>query len=72
MTLTSSFRLSSVSGGMLMRTIFPSFKGFKPRSDFWIAFSISPVILESQGWIMMIRLSGTEREATWASGVGTP
>ena len=52
--------------------IFPSDMGFTPRSDFWIAFSISPVAEVSQGWMVMVLLSGAEIVATWLRGVGCP
>ncbi len=57
---------------MLIRTILPSLIGLSPSSDFWMAFSIAGITLESQGEIWIMRLSGTDRDATWLSGVGTP
>src|SRR5581483_8454600 len=46
---TSSLRRSSLSWGMESRMIVPSLLGFRPRSDFWIAFSISGRALRSHG-----------------------
>ena len=54
------------------RISLPSLAGISPRSDFWIAFSMAPMAVTSQGEIRISRLSGTERLATWFSGVGTP
>ena len=40
---TRSRRRSSVSGGIGTRMSLPSFCGLSPRSDAWIAFSMSPI-----------------------------
>src|SRR5699024_8363706 len=58
-SLTSSFLLSSVSSGSTRRITFPSLLGFKPRSEARIAFWISLIIEDSQGWIWIILASGT-------------
>jgi len=71
-TLTSSLRRSSVSGGMLMRMILPSLTGVRPRSDFMMAFSMAEKAPRSQGWMVRLRLSGTEMEAICLRGVGVP
>ena len=71
-TLTSSLRRSSVSGGMLMRMMRPSLTGVRPRSDLRMAFSTTEMPPLSQGWMVMVRLSGTATEAIWEMGVGVP
>jgi len=55
-----------------MRMILPSLTGVSPRSDFRMAFSTRPKAARSQGWMVMVRLSGVEREAIWSMGVGVP
>jgi hypothetical protein len=37
-----------------------------------IAFSIALSWLASQGWITIVRASGTEMDAIWLTGVGVP
>src|SRR5207237_263744 len=59
----SCLRRSSVGDGMARRTSLPSFTGVRPRSDAMIAFSIALSWLASQGWITMVRASGTEMDA---------
>ena len=71
-SFTSSLRRSSVSSGKTRRIIFPSLLGFNPRSEQRIAFSIALIMLDSHGWIWIIRASGTEMFATCWSGVGAP
>ena len=50
----------------------PSLPGFNPSSDFWIAFSTALMIVRSQGWIRIMRASGTVMVASWFKGVGFP
>jgi hypothetical protein len=56
---------------MLRRTTLPSLAGVRPRSDFWMAFSILGSIPGSQGWMRSVFGSGTETVATWFRGVST-
>ena len=70
--LLRSRRRSSVSCGMISRMTWPSLLGVRPRSDFRMAFSMSPMVLRSQGRIISMRGSGTEMPASWFSGVGAP
>ena len=46
------------SVGMVSRITLPSLLGVRPRSDFWIAFSIALIWLASHGWITSVRGSG--------------
>src|SRR6266436_2281642 len=55
---TRSLRRCSVSSGIGMRMILPSFTGVRPRSDWKIARSISPIALRSNGWMTSKRDSG--------------
>ena len=71
-TLTSSFRRSSVGGGITRRRTSPSLCGLRPRSDFWMAFCTFPTMLLSQGWISRSLASGTDMDASWLSGVLVP
>ncbi len=57
---------------MFSRTTEPSTFGVSPISLFWIAFSIAPRTLRSQGWITIWWASGTLIPAIWLSGVGVP
>ena len=70
--LTSCLRRSSVGVGMVSRMSLPSFTGVRPRSDFWIAFSITPIWPASHGWIASVRASGVDTEAICWIGVGVP
>src|SRR5437879_4839828 len=71
-SFTSSLRRSSVSGGIGRRTSLPSFVGVRPRSEARIAFSMSLIILGSNGWTVRSRFSGAASEATCLRGVGVP
>ena len=51
---------------------FPSFDGFKPRSDSWIARSISLSAFGSNGCTVSNRGSGTLIVASCFSGVRWP
>ena len=57
---------------MEMRMSLPSLTGVSPRSDFRMAFSTAAKPPLSQGWMVMVRLSGTATEASWFTGVGVP
>ena len=70
--MTSSLRRSSVSGGNASRITDPSLFGVIPRSLDWIAFSIAPIALLSNGWTCSSRGSGTVNAASWFSGTGVP
>src|SRR6266511_2723769 len=59
-----SRRRSSVSGGKARRMTMPSFEGWSPRSEDWMAFSMAPMADRSKGWITRSRGSGTEIDAT--------
>ena len=61
-----------MSGGIGIRTIFPSLLGVSPRSEAWIAFSIAWSALRSYGEITIKRGSGALMFAIWFSGVGVP
>ena len=56
----SSFLLSSVSSGITIRIVSPSFPGLYPKLDAKIAFSIAPKQLLSKGLIRSCLASGTE------------
>src|SRR5437588_126637 len=71
-SFTSSLRRSSVSGGIGRRTSLPSFVGVRPRSEARIAFSMSLIILGSNGWTVRSRFSGAASVATCLRGVGVP
>ncbi len=43
-----------------------------PRSDFWMAFSISEIIFGSQGAMTSMRGSGEEMLPIWLRCVGVP
>src|SRR5207247_833857 len=68
----SSLRRSSVSGGIGTRWSLQSFVGVRPRSEARIAFSMSLIILGSNGWTVRSRFSGAASEATCLRGVGVP
>src|SRR5438132_1418223 len=68
----SSLRRSSVSGGIGRRMSLPSFVGVRPRSEARIAFSMSLIILGSNGWTVRSRFSGAASVATCLRGVGVP
>ena len=70
--LASCLRRSSVGVGMVRRSSLPSFMGVMPRSDLLMAFSISFSCPISQGWMVMVRASGTETEDIWGMGVAVP
>ena len=70
--LTRVLRRSSVSDGMGMRMSFPSFCGFRSRSEPRMAFSMGWSSLGSQGWMVMRVGSGVARLPTWLRGVGVP
>ena len=36
----------------------PSLVGVRPRSDFWIAFSMALICVLSKGWMVIMRGSG--------------
>jgi hypothetical protein len=65
-------RRSSVSGGSARRITLPSLIGVRPRSDFMMAFSTTPIWAASHGWITSVLASGTETVAIWVTGVGVP
>ena len=69
---TISLRRSSVRAGITRRMMFPSFVGVNPRSDFWIAFSMVPSCVLSNGWMVIIRGSGALIVAIWFRGVSVP
>src|SRR5437870_6742385 len=69
---TSSLRRSSVSGGIGRRMSLPSLVGVRPRSEARIAFSMSLIILASNGWTVRSRFSGAASVATCLRGVGVP
>src|SRR5712692_1464863 len=69
---TSSLRRSSVSGGIGRRMSLPSLVGVRQRSEARIAFSMSLIILGSNGWTVRRRFSGATSVATCLSGVGVP
>ena len=52
-----------------MRTTLPSFAGFRPRSEARIAFSMAPSCDGSNGCATMSDGSGTDRPASWLSGI---
>jgi hypothetical protein len=37
-----------------------------------MAFSMTPIWLASQGWMVSVRASGVDTEAIWLIGVGVP
>ena len=55
-----------------MRTTFPSFAGFSPRSDARIAFSIAPMTCGVERLRHDQRRLGTESVATWLIGMRVP
>jgi hypothetical protein len=61
-----------VSCGIGSRISLPSFDGWRPRSDSWIAFSIAFTELGSNGWTFKSRGSGAEIVARLLSCVGVP
>ena len=69
-SLVSSLRRSSLRGGNTSRMTLPSFWGFTPRSEVWMAFSMPRSTLMSQGWMVSTRASVTETAASWLMGVG--
>ena len=48
------------------------FTGVRPRSDLRMAFSTLANAPRSQGWMVMVRLSGMATDASWLMGVGVP
>ena len=65
-----SRRRSSFKGGRLRWITLPSELGFKPRSEDWIAFSISLSVVASKGLIISERGSGTLIAASCINCVG--
>ncbi len=63
---------SSVSSGSTILMMTPSFAGFTPRSLFLMARSIAASEFLSNGWMTIIRGSGTWNEASWFTGVCVP
>ena len=59
-TFTKSLRRSSVNGGNGIRISVPLDCGFKPKSDFMIAFSTALIMPLSKTVIDKFRASGTE------------
>jgi hypothetical protein len=57
---------------MTSRMSLPSLLGVRPRSDFWIAFSMAAICEASHGWMTRVRASGTEIVATWLMGWTVP
>ena len=55
--------------GIGMRITLPSFAGLRPRSDARIAFSMRPSCDGSNGCATINAGSGTERLASWLSGI---
>jgi hypothetical protein len=61
-----------VSGGIGRRIRPPSFCGLSPSSEVRIAFSISWMSARSQGWMVIMRGSGTLTLATCFTGTIDP
>ena len=66
------FRRSSVSGGIGIRITLPSLLGFSPRLALWMARSIAPIWVGSNGWAAISVGSGTDKVATWFNGIWVP
>ena len=58
-----------MSAGIGTRITSPEVAGFTPRSESRIAFSTTPTIFFSKGWIAMVRASASVTLATWLIGV---
>ena len=67
-TRIMSLRRSSVSGGSGTRITVPAVAGFRPRSEFMIAFSMTATMSFSHGVTVSVRESSTPTFATWFSG----
>ena len=71
-SFTSSFRRSSLSGGIGTLRMLPSLTGFSPRLPFRTAFSIGPSMAFSHGWTLIEWASGVLMFATCFRGVMVP
>ena len=70
--LTNSFRLSSVRVGILIIKLSSFLTGFNPKLDDIISFWIKSKIDLSQGWILIVELSGVDILEAWDYGVWVP